>query len=79
MDHLEQIFISPNDVYDAEFVDKIHDSLSSLLLLSLPPKYFLLISQLKSIIADLPRLKAPGYNLITAEISKKIFLWQHSF
>ena len=57
--------------HDLNFDSKINLDLSSPLQLSLPPKHFS-PSEVTATIQNLPIRKAPGYDLITAEILKKL-------
>lgn len=66
-EHLSQTFTTHPDIIDGEHEEHVHNILDTPLQLSPPPKAFKQ-AEVLSIIQRLPYRKAPGYDLITAEV-----------
>jgi hypothetical protein len=70
-DHLENIFCPHDDLHDTSTTETVLTTLDTPLQLSLPPKP-IKPSDVKNVILQLTKKKAPGYDLITAELLKEL-------
>ena len=69
--HLITIFAPHPDILDQEHIRQVENSLLVPLQLSFPPKA-INPTEVENIIIQLPKKKAPGYDLITSEILRHL-------